>query len=279
MMSRPAIRNSLLALSLVMPMGIDSDALALAATAQSAPPKIRATRVAASPMRASGARTRTESLGIAAPAAHRAAVPDDALLVQPMTSVQETAAILMRTPPGKRIVHIAGFAGDITAYGDAKSVATRGAAHTGASAGSGLELGIDRVFERVRARMQALRAAGARIDAFFVEHPSSLPAGPFGETVLAEAVDSAVMEVFPRAESRSRSSVEALELAEADGDPEADVANDAAVDVAGPQGATPGATHPAAPPVHWETAVHERGLSWERIMDDTRRGVHATATR
>jgi hypothetical protein len=279
MMSRPAIRNSLLALSLAMPVGIHSDAMALAAKPQSASSKARTTRVAASPMRASGARTRTESLGIAALTAHRTAVPEDALVIQPMTPVQETAAILMRTPPGKRVVHISGFAGDITAYGDAKSISARGVAAAGSSAASGLERGIERVFERVRARMQALRAAGARIDAFSVEHPPSLPPGPFGETVLAEAVDSAVMEVFPRAESRSHGAVEALELADADGDPEAPVPNDVAVTVVASQGAPSSAPQPTAPPVHWETAMHERGLSWDRIIDDTRRGVHATATR
>jgi hypothetical protein len=30
---------------------------------------------------------------------------------------------------------------------------------------------------------------------------------------------------------------------------------------------------------HWETAMQERGIQWERIVDDTRNGVHASARR
>ncbi len=208
-----------------------------------------------------------------------------------MTPAHETAAVLMRLPPGKRILHIAGFAGDIAAYGDARAAGASGAVQFSADSDSGLQRGIERVRDRVLHRMKALRAAGGRIDAFTVEHPAALPPGPFGDMVLAEAVDSAVLEVFPRAEVPQRGGPEG-DAADADegGDAEgvesvaddSDPASSASGDALGaaPGGRkVPGLPEQRAEVPHWETAIQERGIQWERIVDDTRNGVHASARR
>jgi len=218
-----------------------------------------------------------------------------------MTPIQESAAILMRLPPGKRRVHIAGFAGDITAYGDARAAAASGSMQL--SADSGLERGIERVRDRVLHRMRALRAAGARIDGFTVEHPTALPQGPFGDMVIADAVDSAVLEVFPRAEAPRRGEPEgahpdeACAGLEADAGMEADAADDdgSGVVATDPEPASGGSadartattadktgsgpSQPCAGVPHWETTMQEQGIQWERIMSDTQSGLLASARR
>lgn len=246
-------------------------------------------------MRASGARTRSEALGVrdASAQPHRTPVTEGAVVVRPMTSVEETAAILMRVPPGKRVVHLAGFAGDITAYGDSRAAGSAATVHVSNEIDSGIERGIERVRDRVLHRMRALRSSGARIDAFTVEYPASLPPGPFGESVLAEAVDSAVLEVFPRAQAPDRGGDvrEADPAAEdASGDAanvDAEIAEVPSPAVASSQNARPGASAPAAsrapaPPAevpHMETAFEERGIQWDRIIDDTREGAQFASSR
>ena len=218
------------------------------------------------------------------------------MAIRPMTPVQESAAILMRLPPGKRMVHIAGFAGDITAYGDARAAAASGALQL--SADSGLERGIERVRDRVLHRMRALRAAGARIDGFTVEHPTALPRGPFGDMMIAEAVDSAVLEVFPNAQPPVRATagdcetvaddvagaLEDQDDVDAATEDEVQVATaaDAAAsrrDTAARAPASGGATQQRAEVPHMETAMEERGIQWDRIMDDTRLGAPSSAAR
>jgi hypothetical protein len=240
-------------------------------------------------MRASGARTRSESLGVrnASPAARAAPAAGDAIIIRPMTPVQESAALLMRLPPGKRIVHIAGFAGDIAAYGDSRAAGASGALPFGADSDSGLQRGIERVRDRVVHRMKALKSAGGRVDAFTVEHPVSLPPGPFSEMVLAEAVDAAVLEVFPRAEAPQRSdgtSDVSMEGIDDEDLAAAEEGDDAAASETGAVRADSGNRSAAAANVpqqvevaHWETSMQERGIEWNRIMDDTRQGVPAHA--
>ncbi len=295
MMSRNPQLPVFLALSLLVPWCAAEDAVAQATRHDSVRRATTGGRVPTRPMRASGARTRSDTLGVrntsAQPRSAQAA--DDAVIISPMTPAQETAAVLMRLPPGKRTVHIAGFAGDIAAYGDARAAGASGTVQFSADSDSGLQRGISRVRDRVLHRMRALRAAGGRIDAFTVEHPAALPPGPFGDMVLAEAVDSAVLEVFPRAEVPQRGEPEgdASEADEGiDGGPE-DVSADeepASAAAAGPAGAegtatggrkVAGAPEQRAEVPHWETAMQERGIQWERIVDDTRNGVHASARR
>lgn len=211
------------------------------------------------------------------------------MAIRPMTPVQESAAILMRLPPGKRRVHIAGFAGDITAYGDARAAAASGSVQL--SADSGLERGIERVRDRVLHRMRALRAAGARIDGFTVEHPTALPRGPFGDMMIAEAVDSAVLEVFPNAQPPLRGAAgdgetvadDVVSSAEDQDDLDAATEDEAqaatAADAAARAPASGGAMQQRAEVPHMETAMEERGIQWDRIMDDTRLGAPSPAAR
>lgn len=284
MMSRNPPISSILALSLLVPWCATGDATAQSVRNDSVRRATTGGRVPTRPMRAAGARTRAEGLGVrnAAAPPRADAAADGAVVIAPMTPVQESAAILMRLPPGKRIVHIAGFAGDITAYGDARAA---GAVQFSAESDSGLQRGIAQVRDRVLHRMRALRAAGARIDTFSVEHPAALPPGPFGAMVLAEAVDSAVLEVFPRAEAPLRADPgdDAGELVtEGDGDVPEVPSDGVAAAEASPRAQPP---TPAQAPVqraevpHWETAMQERGIQWERIMDDTQAGVRASARR
>lgn len=293
MMSRNPQLPVFLALSLMVPWCAAEDAVAQATRHDSVRRATTGGRVATRPMRASGARTRSEALGVrnASAPPRSAQAAGDAVIISPMTPAHETAAVLMRLPPGKRIVHIAGFAGDIAAYGDARAAGASGAVQFSADSDSGLQRGIERVRDRVLHRMKALRAAGGRIDAFTVEHPAALPPGPFGDMVLAEAVDSAVLEVFPRAEVPQRGGPEG-DAADADegGDAEgvesvaddSDPASSASGDALGaaPGGRkVPGLPEQRAEVPHWETAIQERGIQWERIVDDTRNGVHASARR
>ena len=294
MMSRNLqLPQTILALSLLVPWCAADDAAAQGSRSDSVRRATTGGRVATRPMRASGARTRSDSLGVrsAVPSPRSAPAADDAVIISPMTPVQESAALLMRLPPGKRIVHIAGFAGDIAAYGDARAAGTSGAVQFSADSDSGLQRGIERVRDRVLHRMKALRVAGGRIDAFTVEHPAALPAGPFGEMMLAEAVDSAVLEVFPRAEAPLRGDAE---LAADDAPDEEAEAVAAGEDAPGgpPTGradappqhgaravasANAGGAHAEVP--HWESAMQERGIAWERIMEDARQGAHASSGR
>lgn len=295
MMSRNPQLPAFLALSLLLPWCATGDALAA-----TAPDTVRRTaaggRVVTKPMRASGARTRAEGLGVrdASPHAHAPRAAEGAVTVQPMSPVHESAALLMRLPPGRRVVHIAGFAGDITAYGDARSVGSTGGAQPGGGSGSGLQRGIEQVRDRVLHRMKALRAAGARIDLFSVEHPASLPLGPFGDMVLAEAIDSAVLEVFPRAQPPQRADDGLADGSISPDDPdEGALASDSdsaipAADVArvasdapsrAATGSSPMGAQPRAEVVHWETSMRERGIQWDRIMDDTREGTYALSAR
>lgn len=292
-MSRNPPLSAFLALSLLVPWCATEDSMAQATRHDSVRRATTGGRVATRPMRASGARTRSEALGVRNSAAPPRSVQaaDDAVVISPMTPAQETAAILMRLPPGKRIVHIAGFAGDIAAYGDARAAGASGSVQFSADSDSGLQRGIARVRDRVLHRMKALRAAGGRIDAFTVEYPAALPPGPFGDMVLAEAVDSAVLEVFPRAEVPQRGEPEddapdAGEVVDVEGvEPvaeETDPASSAAGDARGaaPGGRkVPGSPEQRAEVPHWETAMQERGIQWERIVDDTRNGVHASTRR
>jgi len=290
MMSRNPQLSTLLALSLVMPWCIPDDAPAQATRQDTVRRATTGGRIASRPMRASGARTRSESLGVrnASPAARSAPAADDAVIIRPMTPVQESAALLMRLPPGKRVVHIAGFAGDIAAYGDSRAAGASGAAPVNADSDSGLQRGIERVRDRVLHRMKALRSAGGRIDAFTVEHPVSLPPGPFSDMVLAEAVDAAVLEMFPRAQAPQRgdgtepseSTEDADMLAAEDADADASSGEPSAARVAeGTRSAAAAiATGPAAVP-HWELAMQERGIQWERVMDETQNGIRASARR
>ena len=290
MMSRTQFSSTILAVSLLLPWNIAADAHgepAPSATARGA-----GDRVVTRPMRAAGARTRSQGLGVrdASPQPHSAPAADGAVIIRPMTPVQESAAILMRLPPGRRIAHIAGFAGDIAAYGDARAAGAPGVAQVIADPESGLARGIERVRDRVTHRMKALRAAGGRIDAFTVEHPASLPPGPFGHMVLAEAVDAAVLEVFPRAEPPQRG--EAIVDGEGAGTEDAGAhsegeGGDAAVAQlasadsrpASRPSSVPSASTPVTEVPHWETAMQERGIDWGRIMDDTRQGAPARAHR
>lgn len=293
MMSRNPQLPVFLALSLMVPWCAAEDAVAQATRHDSVRRATTGGRVATRPMRASGARTRSEALGVrnASAPPRSAQAAGDAVIISPMTPAHETAAVLMRLPPGKRIVHIAGFAGDIAAYGDARAAGASGAVQFSADSDSGLQRGIERVRDRVLHRMKALRAAGGRIDAFTVEHPAALPPGPFGDMVLAEAVDSAVLEVFPRAEVPQRGGpegdaadadeggdVEGVESVADDSDPASSASGDALG--AAPGGRkVPGLPEQRAEVPHWETAIQERGIQWERIVDDTRNGVHASARR
>jgi len=292
MMSRNPQLPAFLALSLLVPWCATKDAVAQATRHDSVRRATTGGRVATRPMRASGARTRSEALGVrnASTPPRSAQAADDAVIISPMTPAQETAAVLMRLPPGKRVVHIAGFAGDIAAYGDARAAGASGAVQFSADSNSGLQRGIERVRDRVLHRMKALRAAGGRIDAFTVEHPAALPPGPFGDMVLAEAVDSAVLEVFPRAEVPQRGEPAADDATTTDDGVDEGVevevvAADAEPAPAGVQAAASGSktaasTSPQRAEVpHWETAMQERGIQWERIVDDTRNGVHASARR
>ena len=293
MMSRNPQLPVFLALSLMVPWCAAEDAVAQATRHDSVRRATTGGRVATRPMRASGARTRSEALGVrnASAPPRSAQAAGDAVIISPMTPAHETAAVLMRLPPGKRIVHIAGFAGDIAAYGDARAAGASGAVQFSADSDSGLQRGIERVRDRVLHRMKALRAAGGRIDAFTVEHPAALPPGPFGDMVLAEAVDSAVLEVFPRAEVPQRGGpegdaadadeggdVEGVESVADDSDPASSASGDALG--AAPGGRkVPGLPEQRAEVPHWETAIQERGIQWERIVDDTRHGVHASTRR
>lgn len=293
MMSRNPQLPVFLALSLMVPWCAAEDAVAQATRHDSVRRATTGGRVATRPMRASGARTRSEALGVrnASAPPRSAQAAGDAVIISPMTPAHETAAVLMRLPPGKRILHIAGFAGDIAAYGDARAAGASGAVQFSADSDSGLQRGIERVRDRVLHRMKALRAAGGRIDAFTVEHPAALPPGPFGDMVLAEAVDSAVLEVFPRAEVPQRGGpegdaadadeggdVEGVESVADDSDPASSASGDALG--AAPGGRkVPGLPEQRAEVPHWETAIQERGIQWERIVDDTRNGVHASARR
>lgn len=297
MMSRTPISSTILALSLLVPWNIASHAHAEPSRGTAARSTQGRERIATTPMRAAGARTRSESLAIrgASPRERHLEVEGE-VVVRPMTPTQESAAILMRLPPGKRIVHIAGFAGDITAYGDARAAAASGSLQL--SADSGLERGIERVRDRVLHRMRALRAAGARIDGFTVEHPTALPQGPFGDMMIAEAVDSAVLEVFPNAQPPLRAAAgdgetvaddvvgaaEDQDAADAATEDEAQVATtaDAAAsrpDAAGRSRERGGAAQQRAEVPHMETAMEERGIQWDRIMDDTRLGAPSPAAR
>lgn len=296
MMSRTPISSTILAMALAAPWNLAHDAHAAPAAGPAARSAASGDRIAGPPRRAAGARTRSEGLGIrdASPQPRKAPSAEGAVIVRPMTPVQESAAILMRLPPGKRIVHIAGFAGDITAYGDARAAASPGAAQPTGESDSGLQRGVERVRDRVLHRMRALRASGVRLDAFTVEHPASLPPGPFSDMVLAEAVDSAVLEVFPRAEAPNRS-----DGADSDGSGDAeDVAHvgegsgaaaDEAQGAPGAESAKTGTGKPAAggPAAasaraevpHWESAMQERGIQWDRIMDDARHGAQLNSAR
>lgn len=289
MMSRNPPISTLLALSLMVPWCIADGAPAQASHHDTVRRATTGGRIATRPMRAAGARTRSESLGVrnASPTSRAAPAADDAVIIRPMTPVQESAALLMRLPPGKRVVHVAGFAGDIAAYGDSRAAGASGALPFGADSDSGLQRGIERVRDRVVHRMKALKSAGGRVDAFTVEHPVSLPPGPFSDNVLAEAVDAAVLEVFPRAEAPQRgdggSAVYAEgtddeELVASDGgdDPEASEASAARADI-GTRRASAADAPQQAEAAHWEVAMQERGIEWERVMEDTRQGVPAGA--
>lgn len=301
MMSRTQLSSTILAMSLVLPWNIADAAPAEPAPGATVRGAAQHDRVAGQPSRAAGARTRSEGLGVRdASTQPRAARPGEGLLVvRPMTPVQETAAILMRTPPGRRAVHIAGFAGDITAYGDARAAGAAVPVQVSADADidSGIQRGIERVRDRVLHRMRALRAAGVRIDSFTVEHPASLPQGPFADMVLAEAVDSAVLEVFPQAKGPQRidedgGSQDVADAGEGDDDPEAIADAGAGEGTDAPPPASPptrgsgaaAAARSAASPQraevpHWEAAMEERGIQWDRIMADTQQGVMLTSAR
>lgn len=296
MMSRTPISSTILALSLLAPWNFASHAHAEPSPGAAARSTHGGERIATRAMRATGARTRSEGVGIAdASSRPRQPVAEAEVAIRPMTPIQESAAILMRLPPGKRMVHIAGFAGDITAYGDARAAAASGSLQL--SADSGLERGIERVRDRVLHRMRALRAAGARIDGFTVEHPTALPQGPFGDMVIADAVDSAVLEVFPNAQAPLRSAAGDGDIvtddvagaadeqdavdAVAQDEPEvaaAAVAEGAPPDAARAPKGTAAASQRAQVP-HMETAMEERGIQWDRIMDDTRVGAPSPAAR
>ena len=311
-------------MALAAPWNLAHDAHAAPAAGPAARSAASGDRIAGPPRRAAGARTRSEGLGIrdASPQPRKAPYAEGAVIVRPMTPVQESAAILMRLPPGKRIVHIAGFAGDITAYGDARAAASPGAAQPTGESDSGLQRGVERVRDRVLHRMRALRAStvkassrtpdarsdrvlhrmrarrasGVRLDAFTVEHPASLPPGPFSDMVLAEAVDSAVLEVFPRAEAPNRSdgadsdgSGDAEDVAHAGDGEGSGAAADEARGAPGAETAKTGTAKPAAggPAAasaraevpHWESAMQERGIQWDRIMDDARHGAQLNSAR
>lgn len=296
MMSRTPISSTILALSLVLPWNIADDAHGEPSRGTAARGMSSGDRIATRPMRANGARTRSEGLGVRDPSPKTRSAPaaEGAVTIRPMTPVQESAALLMRLPPGKRVVHIAGFAGDITAYGDARAAGAPGAGQFTADVESGLQRGIERVHDRVAHRMKALRAAGGRVDAFTVEHPASLPDGPFGHMVLAEAVDSAVLEVFPRAVAPQRADGSGEggegEATAADSEVVADAGDGggegsaSASEAAAPGTGTAAASNPTSSQArtqvpHWETAMQERGIAWDRIMDDAQQGAQLASSR
>ena len=189
--------------------------LSPARTTVSAPARTSTTKTPAA-----GARTRSESAAVAAPAP-APAPKSEAVVMTPATPATEVAAVLATKAPGERVVHLSGFAGDVTSYDTVKAKPAEPAAAPVASietksapaeapvtapapATEPLPVGTATVHARVKESMIELRDTGAKVDAFTVESPSTLPAGPAGEAVLAKAVDSAVKEVFPDAKAPER---------------------------------------------------------------------------
>lgn len=151
----------------------------------------------------------------------------------PATPATEVANALATKAPGERVVHLSGFAGDITSYDAPKAGAGATAApiiasisspaaatpsaspstglSVGAAASAALPTGTATVHERVKDSMTELRDAGAKVDAFTVETPATLPAGRVADAVLATAVDAAVKEVYPDAKAPVRTGASGAE--------------------------------------------------------------------
>ena len=134
----------------------------------------------------------------------------------PATAPKEVAAQLATKAPGERVVHLSGFAGDVTAYDSVKSkpadpqvagitpvqTASDLATTVVKTAPEGQELlpvGAATVHARVKESMTELRDAGAKVDAVTVEVPATLLPGPVTDALLAQSVDAAVKEVYPTA--------------------------------------------------------------------------------
>jgi hypothetical protein len=198
-------------------------------------------RIAPAKQPAAGARTRSGAAAVPA-IAPSAAPKSNVVVMTPKTPVNEVAAILSTKAPGERIVHLSGFAGDVTAYdqpqskpAEAKELAPESPpssdvmaaktpdapaaadsslhAASDAKVASPMELlpiGTAIVHARVKDVMVELRDAGAKVDAVSVDVPPSLEAVPSADAVLAKAVDSAVKEVYPDAKLPERSPTDYL---------------------------------------------------------------------
>ncbi|MBU3729655.1 MAG: hypothetical protein FGM37_10485, partial [Phycisphaerales bacterium] len=178
-------------------------------------------RISAGKSTAPGARTRQDSASVSTPAP--APAPRSvAVVMTPATPPTEVAAVLATKAPGDRVVHLAGFAGDVAAYdsvkptspdaGSAKPALAQPSVMTDTApavkapeAAPVLPIGTATVSARVKESMAGLRDVGAKVDAFTVEVPTVLAAGPAADAVLAKAVDAAVREIYPDAKSPERS--------------------------------------------------------------------------
>jgi hypothetical protein len=108
--------------------------------------------------------------------------------------------------------------------------------------------------------------------------------------VLAEAVDAAVLEMFPRAQAPQRGDAmvedEGTETGEAVAESRDDAGAASAPQLASAdprQASRPSAVHTRSTEVteipHWETTMQERGIEWDRIMEDTLQGAHLASAR
>lgn len=214
----------------------------------------------------------------------------------PASAPQEIAALLATKAPGERVVHLSGFAGDVTAYDSVKAKAVDPQVSAAAPAHAASELdalpssatpaktetlpvGVATVHARVKESMTDLRDAGAKVDAVTVEVPSTLSPGPATDAVLARAVDEAVKEIYPAARVPERA-VPASEggVASSEGEPEL------------AQASAPASQDPATTETHrltkqaiddaraalaaqgqrrlpeWDGTLQYRGVDWDRIF-------------
>ena len=212
----------------------------------------------------------------------------------PATPATEVAAVLATKAPGERVVHLSGFAGDVTSYDTVKvktaepaaapvaSVETKSApaevpATAPAASTEPLPVGTATVHARVKESMIELRDTGAKVDAFTVEAPSTLPSGPAGEAVLSKAVDSAVKEVFPDAKAPDRTTSSGGEGGIASEGQGSGVQGSGGQGSGGQGSGSSGSTAPAAAPQ--DPMVTEINTLTKRTRDDAHAALSAIGQR